>query len=114
MKAGSEAERVLVGARVPPFSVVCAGVELPEAEPVDAWDWLVAAAGSVVWGGAPATETVFVEEPQPPPSAPASVPRISAVARRRPPLIASMVFVPDPGDPCWCAVAAIEGSAGQA
>jgi hypothetical protein len=35
MNAGSEAERVLVGAGVPPLAVVCAGVELPEAEPVD-------------------------------------------------------------------------------
>src|SRR5262249_37635518 len=80
---------------VPPFVVVCAGVELAGPELVGGWDWVLAAAVPVVWGGAPATETVLVEEPQPPISAPASVPRTSTVAPGTPPLIASMVFVLD-------------------
>jgi hypothetical protein len=97
VKAGSGAVRVVVGRGAP---VVLAGAVLAGARAAEVWV-AVLAPGLVPAGteGVPATDTVLVDDPHPPRSAPREIPNRSTVTAGRLDLTVSMVFVASPCTP---------------
>jgi hypothetical protein len=85
--------RVLVGAGEPPSVVVCDGAVavVVAVEGVLVVGWLAVEIVSVVVGVS-ATETVFVEDPQPASSAMPSVATVVKIAKRGARVIVPMVF----------------------